>query len=1167
MNRQQRVVHVVALAVIVVCALAVSAVASSPGTAAVDQGSKQPLVERLDRMPLLFVPEPVSPDGAMGFAVRGREASVWLNEAGIAYRLQKGSGGESKEAAEAWVVALDLVGATPRTPVGEDPLPTKVSYFNGPREQWRTGLASYGSVRYSEPWPGVDVVVSGTAGELESTFLVRPGADPSAIRLAYRGATAVRLDPDGSLLVDTPVGEIREQAPIAYQEVDGQRVDVAAAFELEPAADLGRQTYRFQLGEYDRARELVVDPVTLIYCGYIGGSGMDAGLGIAVDPVGNVYIAGRTESTQAAFPVTVGPDPTDNGGDDAFVARVNDASTSLDYCGYIGGSGFDEGSGIAIDAAGNAYVTGRTESTEATFPVTVGPDLTHNGSGDAFVAKVNAAGTALDYCGYIGGSEGDGGGGIAVDEAGNAYVIGSTDSTEATFPVTVGPDLTLNGELGYPDAFVAKVNASGTALDYCGYIGGSEVELGSGIAVDGAGNAHVIGGTDSTEATFPVTVGPDLTDNGGRDAFVARVNAAGTSLDYCGYIGGSGLDQGAGIAIDAAGNAYITGRTDSTEATFPVTVGPDLTLNGADDAFVAKVNAAGTALDYCGYIGGAAEIYSEAPKGIAVDSAGNAYVVGYTKSTEATFPVTVGPDLTHNGSTDAFVARVNAAGTSLDYCGYIGGSSYDSGSGIAVDEAGNAYVAGRAESTEASFPVTVGLDLTYNGGSTDAFVAKVSPPDAANRRASFVPAAAVAAGAEGAFFQTDLEVNNKGSASATVTFRWLPRGQNNTEPLESEEITLAPGQSMRYENVLTELFGLEPDSVGALAMVADSADVIGMSRTYNVPFAKIAGTFGQGLPAVPADQLIPSAQVKRIIFMSENDDTRANVGCVNGLDTPVHITLELYDGEGALLEVRNMNLGPWSNNQINRIFGDHAPVNGYVDVSSQTEGAAFYCYGSVLDNLTSDPTTVLPQTTSGATLFIPAAALAAGLEGAFFQTDLDLNNAGGTAASYQLGWLPRGESNADPLMSDPFTLAAGASVRYENALADVFGLEPDQVGGLVVEADTEDLLAMSRTYNMPGAKVAGTFGQELAGVTAAKMIPYGVKKRIIFMNENDDVRSNVGCQNAGLEAATVKVELHDSTGAVLATKTMQLPPRSNDQITRVFRDYSPVSAGYVDVRT
>jgi hypothetical protein len=262
-----------------------------------------------------------------------------------------------------------------------------------------------------------------------------------------------------------------------------------------------------------------------------------------------------------------------------------------------------------------------------------------------------------------------------------------------------------------------------------------------------------------------------------------------------------------------------------------------------------------------------------------------------------------------------------------------------------------------------------------------------------------------------------------------------------------------------------------------------------------------------------------------------------------------------------------MDLGPWSNNQINRIFRGYAPVNGYVDVSTQTVGAAFFCYGSVLDNSTSDPTTVLPQTPSDATIFVPAAALAAGLEGAFFETDLDLNNAGSAAAEYRLGWLPRGADNTTATRSAPFTLAAGASVRYENVLDSVFGLEPDRVGALVVEADSEDLLAMSRTYNLPTGKVAGTFGQELPGIPAGSMIPAGEKRRIIFMNENDDVRSNVGCQNAGLDPATVTIELHSSTGEVLGTRTMALPPLSNDQLTRVFRSYAPIAAGYVDVWT
>ena len=221
--------------------------------------------------------------------------------------------------------------------------------------------------------------------------------------------------------------------------------------------------------------------------------------------------------------------------------------------------------------------------------MTVGPDLNFNSIGlsDAFVAKVNAGGTALAYCGYIGGGDDDFGNAIAVDSSGNAYVTGYTYSTQATFPETGGPDLTSNG---LSDAFVAKVNAAGTALVYCGYIGGSNDDFGNGIAVDGSGNAYVTGITASTQATFPVTVGPDLTSNGFDDAFVAKVNAAGTALVYCGYIGGSNVDQGNGIAVDGTGNAYVTGITASTQATFPVTVGPDLTYNGGGvDAFVVKI--------------------------------------------------------------------------------------------------------------------------------------------------------------------------------------------------------------------------------------------------------------------------------------------------------------------------------------------------------------------------------------------------------------------------------------------------------------------------------------------------------------------------------------------------------------------------------------------------
>jgi hypothetical protein len=697
--------------------------AAPPEGWAADDGTSGTAAQLFERLPLLFVPEQESGGGATVYAVRGREASVWLSASGLSYRLHPA--GELKSSAGSWVVALDLVGATPRSPVGEDPLPTRVSYFKGPKDQWRTGLPSYGSVVYREPWPGVDLVLSGSAGQLKSSFVVRPGADPSAIRLAYRGASAVRLGSNGSLVVDTPLGSITEEAPLAYQEVNGRRVEVAAAFELESGAEAGRQAYRFRLGDHDPERDLIVDPVTLVYCGYIGGLGFEFGDDIAVDADGNIYVTGWTSSAEASFPVTVGPDITYNGGDhDVFVAKVNAAGTALDYCGYIGGSEDDGGGFLAVDAGGSAYVGGYTWSSEATFPVTIGPDLSYNGNRDAFVAKVNAAGTALDYCGYIGGALADHAYGIGIDAVGRGYVSGYTYSDQASFPVTVGPDLSYNGN---GDAFVARVSVTGTTLAYCGYIGGSGTDFGYGIAVNAAGNAYVTGQTASDGTTFPVTVGPDLSYNGGdRDAFVAKLNTAGTALDFCGYIGGSDEDWGWAIALDAAGsNAYVIGHTASFEATFPVTVGPALSYNGGTrDAFVAKVNAAGSALAYCGYVGGSG---ADTGYGIAVDVGGNAYLTGETSSTAASFPVMLGPDLSYNGGIrDAFVARVNAAGSALSYCGYIGGSDGDFGYGVAVDADGHAYVTGETSSTEASFPVTVGPGLSYNGGFNDGFVAKIS---------------------------------------------------------------------------------------------------------------------------------------------------------------------------------------------------------------------------------------------------------------------------------------------------------------------------------------------------------------------------------------------------------------------------------------------------------
>ena len=642
-------------------------------------------------MPLLFIPNQGQFDSRVAYAVQGRDTQIFFSTGGVTFVLSEqpaASGhkarslrqvGTPEPAAQPprqrWALKVDFVDANPvAKPETLEQAETLISYFKGRPEEWRTGLQASRKIIYRDLWPGIDLVYSGTVDNLKYDFIVHPGADPDRIRLAWRGADSVQVTEDGQLAVTTPLGTLRDKMPVAWQEGEERQEKVSVAYDLRGPAGVQVaalttdrtlaaaqpreqvQVIGFTVGDYDRTRTLVLDPEMLVYCGFIGGSENDEGRGVAVDSSGNAYVTGITNSTVATFPDTGGPDLSYNGGSsDAFVAKVKADGTGLIYCGFIGGSGDDEGRGIAVDSSGNAYVTGVTNSTEATFPDTIGPSLSFNGgSSDAFVAKVKADGKDLSYCGFIGGGDADYGMGIAVDGSGSTYVVGYTSSSDGLFPKTVGPYLIHNGG---SDAFVAKVKADGKGLTYCGFIGGEgDYDYGFGIALDSGGNAYVTGRTDSTETTkFPVTVGPYLIHNGGSDAFVAKVKADGNGLTYCGFIGGTGNDYGFGIAVDNGGNAYITGRTDSTETTkFPVTVGPDLSQNGGIDAFVAKVQTDGKSLIYSGFIGGTV---GEDGQGIAVDSNGNAYVTGGTGSTQS-FPVTVGPDLIANGKVDAFITKI-----------------------------------------------------------------------------------------------------------------------------------------------------------------------------------------------------------------------------------------------------------------------------------------------------------------------------------------------------------------------------------------------------------------------------------------------------------------------------------------------------------------------------
>jgi hypothetical protein len=673
------------------------------------------------QLPLAFEANQGQAAAPVDFIARGAGYTLALLPDQALVALHKSAG--TPDAA----VTLRLVGANPAAQaIGRDELSGTTNYFLGnDPSRWRTNIPNFGRVEYPNVYPGINLVYYGNQGQLEYDFVVAPGAAPGAITLAVGGTDDITLDGQGNLVLHTAGDDLVEHAPVLYQESAGGRQTVAGRFVLEGANQIG-----FQVGAYDPSRPLVIDPV-LSYSTYLGGSSNDIANGIAVDGSGNVYVTGGTGSTD--FPTTVGAFPA---GGVAFVTKLNATGTALLYSTYLGGSGGATGLGIAVDSAGNAYVTG---TTGGNFPLTSGAYQTsYAGSQDAFLTKLNATGTALVYSTYLGGSGRDGdtnnsSNNIAVDGAGNAYVVGQTSSTD--FPTTPGAAYpTWSSSWGVAE-YVTEINPSlsgSASLVYSSYLPGTGSSGGS-VAV-GAGLIYVTGGTNSP--SFPATPNAfQKTLSGGRDAFVAVLNptlAAAQQLVYATYLGGSGGAHGNGIAVDNSGNAYVMGVAWNN---FPTTPGAFQTRNpgrgGAPSSFVAKINPAlsGSASRvYSTYL---AETGSTSGGGIAVDGSGNAYVTGNTDRA-AIFP-TVNPIQSSMGSATltAFVATLNASGSKLLFSTYLGGTNQgDSTQGwsIALDGSGNIYVAGQytAGGQTASFPTTTGAFQTHYDGSGDAFVTKIS---------------------------------------------------------------------------------------------------------------------------------------------------------------------------------------------------------------------------------------------------------------------------------------------------------------------------------------------------------------------------------------------------------------------------------------------------------
>lgn len=699
----------------------------------------------LSGLPRYFEANRGQTDPAVDFLSRGDGYTLFLTGSGATLRLRapeaeecqpclQGAGLKAEaEAPRYAVLRMELAGGNPLAEVaGEEPMPGRSRYITPSRAEWKHGsnslkaaaarsieAAHFGRVRYRGVYPGVDVVYYGQGRRLEYDFEVAPGADPKKIRLRFEGASAMRLDADGNLVLETAAGPIVQKAPVAFQEIAGERRPVESRFVLD-GGEVG-----IRLGAYDRDRPLIIDPV-LSYATFVGGSGNDEAWAVAVDKDGNILVAGDTDSTD--FPRQNPAFGTYAGGTDGFVSKISADGKTLVYSTYIGGvepQGWDSIAGLAVDADGNAVLAGRL-------------------SLDVLLVELNPAGQSV-FAIAFGGQAGDEARDIAIGADGTLFLTGVTRSIdwEGTpenegFPVWPENAFQLvrksNG-----DAFVSRIDASDPEdlfFVYSTYLGGTSTLLddeGRAIAVDAAGHAYVTGTTQAID--FPITASGRQQQHGGHlsDAFLVKMSPDGTQVLYGTYLGGGFNEESNGVVADNNGNAWVAGWTNSHD--FPTTPGsfsPGYNIGDCDpsptgilpcaDAFIVKVDTTKTgaaSFAYSTFFGG---MNSDYAYGLAVDAEGNAFIVGQTLPVN--FPVQ-DPISETGAGRDVFVAKLNAAGSALLLSTRYGGFENDKGNAIALDRDRNIVIAGRTWSM-LDLPVRNALQPLSGGGLSDAFVAKIT---------------------------------------------------------------------------------------------------------------------------------------------------------------------------------------------------------------------------------------------------------------------------------------------------------------------------------------------------------------------------------------------------------------------------------------------------------
>ncbi|WP_082485838.1 MULTISPECIES: IPTL-CTERM sorting domain-containing protein [unclassified Acidovorax] len=685
----------------------------------------------------------ITKDGTIVHALAGRAIEPMPRSAashGAAAPAQRGPG---------WALVEKLDGTPALAPSGLNPSPVRVNRFQGSNPaHWPTDIATFSSIALGDAWPGISVSLAARGSNVEKLFTVAPGADPGSISLSIEGTTAgLRLAPDGALMAATGHGEVAFTAPIAFQlDTTGRRVEVPVHYAL--LAD--RTGYRFQVGDYDRSRALVIDP--LLQATYLGGGAADEALTIARDAAGNILVGGFTGSTP--FPGTTGGmQPALVGSTDGYVSKFSSDLTTLLQTTYLGGSGDDQIRSMRLDAAGNIYVGGNTSSTN--FPGTAGGLQPAKAGGmDAFLAKLSGDMATLQQATYLGGGGDESDGGIVsivFDAGGNLLVAGTTQSGD--FPGRAGGG--RPNHAGARDAFVSRVAPDLKTLLQSTYYGGSGLDFASVIAIDGSGKVLITGTHWSTD--LPMTAGGAQPAHGGRyDGYVARFSADLTALEQATYFGGTMDENTATMAVDSAGHVFIAGYTASPN--LPAAGAAQSALGGSVDVFVARLSPDLTAVQKVTYYGGNG---FDLASTMVIDAAGNVIVAGTGESTN--LPGTAGAyQSVYRGSSDGLIAKFNNDLTVLTQATYFGGSGREDIPAILIDGGGNYVIAGTTASNNLT-GTTGGAQPVFGGGARDAFVARFTANLLAN------PVVTATAGSHGSVNPASQSALPGRPATVTVT--------------------------------------------------------------------------------------------------------------------------------------------------------------------------------------------------------------------------------------------------------------------------------------------------------------------------------------------------------------------------------------------------------------